>query len=286
MGAFRDTAGRERLGRALRRLREGTGLSQPQFAAMVGLSQPKVSRAETGSQRISLPEVERWCVAADATAQQRAEVLRLAERALLGPSSWDDALEEGVTHFQREVAKWEASAGTLLAYSPAVLPGLTQTATYARRVFASRPSGPPTDLADRVVAKMERQRILYANGKRIHLLTTEGVLRWPFGPAAEHLEQLGRLEEVLSRPTVRLGILPARPSGVYRAETFTIYDDLADASDPMVVVEILGQPVSFEKPDQVEQYRQAFEQLQAAALYDDDARALLERVAGELRRQS
>src|SRR5215470_8267362 len=77
MGAFGAASERERLGRSLGRLRAVTGLSQPQIARQLGWSQPKVSRVEAGKQRVTLPEVDRWCRVTGASDQQRQELLVL-----------------------------------------------------------------------------------------------------------------------------------------------------------------------------------------------------------------
>ncbi|WP_101830597.1 helix-turn-helix domain-containing protein, partial [Frankia canadensis] len=236
MTGFGTPALRERLGRSLGRLRAATGLSQPQLARQLGWSQPKISRIEAGKQRVTLTDVDQWCQATGATEAQRDELRTLAEEALLGPTSWEAAGDPAA--LRHSTAEVEAKAGLIRGYQPAILPGLLQTASYARHVLSAGPDGPPPDLAERVLARLERQRILYDTTKRLEFVIPEAVLRWPFGPPAEHTEQLARLGEILHRPNVDLRILPLTAAPVWRTSGFVLFEDLPD-TDPFVHLELL-----------------------------------------------
>jgi len=283
MAAFGAASERERLGRSLGRLRAGVGLSQPQLARQLGWSQAKVSRVEAGKQRVALPDVEAWCQTTGASPERRQEIMALAEQALLGPASWEGVSDHG--NLQRATAEMEARAGLVSVYQPAIIPGLLQTAAYARRVFSAGPDGPPADLADRVLHRLERQRILYDDATRLRFVIPETVLRWPVGPADEHREQLARLDEVRMRPSVDLRVLPADPppSPVWRTSGFVLFDEMAEPDDqgPLVHLETLTRPVDIDEPDQVDAYRRAFERLHAASLAGDDARELICRIRHE-----
>jgi transcriptional regulator with XRE-family HTH domain len=274
-------AERQRLGRALVRLRTTAGLSQPQVAAKLGWSQPKVSRIESGKQRVTVPEVDRWCRELGASDQRRTELLALAEHALLGPESWEEVGDDAGQQFR--AADMEARAGQISIYQPVILPGLLQTATYARRVFSAGPAGEPPDLADRVMGRMERQRILYDESKQLRFVVPEVTLRWPFGPPAEHLEQLDRLAEIMARPNIDLRIMPMVPSPVWRTGGFILFEDLDGEDPPFVHVELLTRPVNIEDTTGVETYQAAFANLLNGAASGEDARALLARIADDYR---
>jgi transcriptional regulator with XRE-family HTH domain len=279
VGRFGPSA--ERLGQLLRRLRLATGLSQPKFAEQLGWAQSKVSRAETGAQRLTMPEVDAWCRKAGAGDDQREAALTLAEAMLVGASP-EELTKDGESHLQRDIAEEEARSDLICAYHPVVVPGLLQTPNYLRRVFSARPSGPPEDLADRMLGRMERQRILYSD-KRLRFIVPETVLRWPFGPIDEQLEQIDRIRVLTTRPNVRLGIIPIRPPAAWRSNGFVIFDERTDDHLPFVQVEVLGKLIFFDEPRRVEEYRQAFAQLNDAAVFDDEARALLDRISQDLR---
>lgn len=281
MVAFGDSGKRKELGRALSRLRASSGLSQPQLAEKIGLSQPKLSRIEAGKQRIRVPEVDAWCRATGASVERRKELLSLAEDALIGPVSWDEAGED--SELQRTTAEMEARAGLISVYQPAILPGLLQTAAYSRRVFSAGPEGEPANVAERVLSRLERQRILYDDEKRFRFVVPEAVLRWPFGPIEEQIEQLERLGEVASRRNVDLRVAPLARTSVWRTGGFVLFEEIDDL-EPRVHLELLTRPLNIEESDQVDFYRRVFVNLAEASAVGDDAKRLLARVIDDMRR--
>jgi transcriptional regulator with XRE-family HTH domain len=283
MSAFGEIGKRKDLGRALSRLRASTGLSQPQLAEKIGLSQPKLSRIESGKQRIRLPEVDAWCRATGASDAKRAELLQLAEEALMGPASWDQAGSD--SELQRSTGEVEAKAGLISIYQPAIIPGLLQTAAYARRVFSAGPDGEPANIADKVLSRLERQRILYNDDKALRIVVPEAVLRWPFGPNEEQIEQLGRVREVAGRPNVDLRIAPLAGLQVWRTSGFVLFEELGD-EPPFVHLELLTRPLNIDDSEQVAFYRQVFVNLLSASLTGDEADGLLNRVIDDMRRSS
>lgn len=282
MSPFQDSPQRAKLAAALKRLRLASDLTGYQLAEQLGLDQSTVSRIERNRQRISIPQVEAWCTAAGASETRRRELLALAEEALVGPTSWEEAGETGSTNFQRETQQVEAKARLMSFYQPAMLPGLLQTVTYARRVFSSGPAGEPPDLAARVMGRMERQRILYDDQKQLRFVIPEAVLRWPVGPYEEQIEQLDRLVEIMARPNVDVRIIPLAPTTAWRATGFVLFEELGD-EPPFVHLELLTRPVNVDEPTQIEFYREVFRNLQNAAVADDEAVCYVERVAAQLR---
>jgi len=286
VSALGDSGQQRRLAGELKRLRLASGLTGRQIAERLGVTQPNVSRIESGQQRISLTQVSLWCKATSAPPEREAELLELAGDILIGPRSW--SAEAGGTDLQLELADLEARTGLRSEFEPAVLPGLFQTAAYAARVLSSGPDGPPADLAQRVMNRMTRQHILYDEAKLFRFVIPEVVLRWPFGPADdpavahEHAEQLARVEAVMERPNVEVGILPLAPSPVWRLAGFSLYDEVADGK-PMVHVEWLTRPYNIIETEQVEMCRRMFGILLDSSLREDGARALIAAAAASVR---
>lgn len=285
MGAFGVDDLRQQLGRALTQLRVSAGMSQPQLAARMTSSQSRVSRVEAGKTSIPIPDVDLWCRETGAPEGRRRELLALAEKALLGPTSWDEVT--GGLGAHQAAADMETKAGSISVYQPAILPGLLQTAAYARNVVSAGPRGVPPDLADRIMGRVDRQRILYDDRKTLRFVVPEAVLRWPIGPAdadtiRDHLEQLDRIGVVMARPNVDLRILPMKPGPAWRTGGFVLFEDLADG-DALVHLELLTRPLNIEEPDQVDMYRQVFANLMIAAVHGDGAREILSRVVRDLR---
>jgi transcriptional regulator with XRE-family HTH domain len=280
---------RQRLAEELKRLRVLSGISGRELGRRIGLDQSTISRIERGEQqRVSVAQVVAWSKATEAPEERQAELLALAENILVGPTSWEAASETGSTDFGQETAELEARTGLLSNYQPAAIPGLLQTSAYARRLLSSGPEGVPGDLADRVMNRVDRQHVLYDEGKRFRFVIPEAVLRWPYGPAGdpavldEHREQLARVEWATGRPNVEVGILPLGPVAVWRTAGFVIFDEVEDG-DAQVHLEWLTRPYNIFEPGQVETCRQAFSNLLSASVEGSQARQLITSAASSLR---
>jgi transcriptional regulator with XRE-family HTH domain len=280
LSALDDRPQRDRLAGELKRLRLASGLRHKDLADALGVTQPTISRIESGRTRVSLPQVSLWLKVTSAPSDREAELLRLAGDILIGPVSWEDS------DAQQELHELEIRTGTRSEFEPAVLPGLLQTAAYAARVISSGPAGTPPNLAERVMNRIKRQPILNDDGKLFRFVIPEAVLRWPFGPAGdpavlrEHQEQLAAILAATMRPNVEIGILPLAPSPAWRLEGFSIYDDVQDG-EPLVHLEWLTRPYNITEPGQVEMCRQAFANLLSASARGDDAAGILRKVLTE-----
>jgi transcriptional regulator with XRE-family HTH domain len=289
MSTYENETLRKRLGDELKRLRVNAGLSGDEMGAHLGVNQSTVSRIERGKQRASIRQVDIWCTATAATDERRQELLAQAETIAVGPKSWDEAGEAGSTNLQSRTLEIEARSRVLSFYQPVSIPGLLQTHAYAQRLLSSGPNGTPPDIAKRVMDRLDRQRILYDEGKEIRFVIPEVALRWPYGPPDdpavmdEHLEQLARIEMAMSRPNVRIGILPLQPLAVWRLGGFVIYDEVED-DEPFVHLELLTRPFDESEPENVDFFRRTFANLMDAAMIGDEARMVLGRVIADAKR--
>jgi len=122
----------------------------------------------------------------------------------------------------------ETTAATIRAFEADVVPGLLQTADYARhllrRLVAFR--GLPDDVERGVRARMVRQEVLYDPDKQLRFLLTEAALRYQPCPRATLRGQLDRLLAVFGLATVEVGILPFDLElPVVPSHGFWIFDD-------------------------------------------------------------
>jgi hypothetical protein len=86
------------------------------------------------------------------------------------------------------------------------------------------------------------------------------------------------VSEISRRPNVRLGIIGfGTPARVFPGEAFHIYDNRA------VMVGIETGSTIMEKPQHVGAYIDLFDELAKLAVYDDEARVILDRIAEEYR---
>lgn len=263
-----------RLGLELRGLRRDAGLTGQQLADRVGLSQSTVSRIELGQAVPSVSDVDQWAAATGAPDEHRAELLALAEAVAVATIAWRRVVRRGLPELQQDVRELETTAGIVLNFQPTVVPGLLQTAEYARRLITlGYPEG-RQDIAAAIAARMDRQAILYDQGKRLEFLIAEVALRWRMGPPAMMRAQLDRIANMMTLPHLTVGIIPQTAEvTAWHIHGFAILDAREDG--PVIRVETLTTGLSITDPSDVDRYRQAFHLLREAAVFDDHAQALL-----------
>ena len=198
---------RARLGAELRRARTLAGLSGRQVADATGLSQPTVSRIERGESVPSLREVIAWADAVEVGADRKALILGLAEAAVNEVTTFRARLSNGLAAVQEDVRGLEATARTLRNFQPGIIPGLLQTAEYARRILAF--ADETANVGAAVAARLTRQEILHEPGRSFEFLLTEAALRYRPGPREVLTAQLDHLAAVVTLEAISFGVIPA-----------------------------------------------------------------------------
>lgn len=144
-------------------------------------------------------------------------------------------------------------AGTQLvrAFEPDIIPGLLQTAEYARHILRHVVAfdGIPDDVEEGVRTRLRRQEMLYDPGKQFRFLVAEAALRYRICPLPVLRGQLDRLIALSGLDNVELGILPLDADlPVLMLEGFWIYDER------LVRVETLSAELTFREPYDIERY--------------------------------
>lgn len=265
-------------GDQLRELREASGLSGKRLAELAGWPASKVSRVENVKQAVTDSDVRTWCDITE-TPEAVAAALRDELRGIrLEEATWRRQLRTGHRARQQYSAEIEQHASCIRAFELAVVPGLVQTAEYARHVLTTaaqlQGTEPDTDAAVRV--RMERQQVLYMPGKQIDILMAESALRFPVCPRDVLSAQVDRLMALQGLPSVRFGIIPldTRLPAV-PMHGFWIVDDL-------VLVETVSAEMSISDPDEIAVYHRLADALWTVAATGTAARSLLSHLAAEL----
>ncbi|MEJ3742910.1 helix-turn-helix transcriptional regulator [Actinomycetes bacterium KLBMP 9797] len=280
-----DPSARQRLAAELRQLRGLAGVSGRQLAQRIKISQSKVSRIESGTALPSLPEALAWADATGASRKVREQLATLTEAAFTEVNPWREALATR-PHLQDETGEREAKARTIRTFHPAAVPGLLQTAEYARRVFSlSEVSYAEEDIAGAVAARLRRQLALYEEDRQFHFLISEGALRWRPGPARVLLAQLDRVASVSTLDNVTVGlVLYGREMAACPSHGFTLYEgDAHGDSDAHVGVETTHANLIVNHPDDVALYRRKWLMLSRTAIYQDEAREFIAQLGAEIR---
>lgn len=283
-GPAEPRAQRARLGAELRRLRMLAGLSGRAVARRIGVGQASVSRIENAQAVPSLPEVMAWAEAVGCSDEARAALVALTEAALNEVETWHTRMRRGLPAMQSDVRILEASARTLRIFQPTLVPGLLQTAEYARRVFRLVDVLGEGDYTGAVAARLERQQVLYDEARRFEFLLTEAALRWRPGPPAVFAAQLDRIASVATLSNVTIGLIPTGAEmRVVPWCGFHVYEDREDEHPPFVTIETAHAGLTVSDPSDVAIYHNQLALIREAAVFDAAAAALLARITDDVK---
>jgi transcriptional regulator with XRE-family HTH domain len=287
MSPFADASARRRqLGQALRSLRNDALLTSVQLAGVLQVAQSTISRMETGRQLPSPELLDRWATATGATTQQRVDLDALAEAVATEAVAWRGRPRQ-LAALQRQTADLEESSGLVRGYHPLLVHGLLQVPAYAAAVYQARArldSHSDAEVAAAVAARVAKQALLYAPGRRFEFVVAEAGLRWRFVPREVLAAQLDRLGVAARMRNVLVGVIPMEVEApTWAWQGFAAFLERDGDAEDLVLVETLTAGVVVRNPADVASYDQAFGQLLDVAAVGADAVVLLERIADDLR---
>ncbi len=182
----------------LRRYRQEAGLSQEKLAKLIGYSLGTVSMVETGKR----PPTEDFVRRCDEALGAGGALIRIKEMI--------DNVAAQLPAWFRQWAEIEQAAEILRAWEPLIVPGLLQTADYARVLFIGEPRATAEKAELDVAARLERQRLLEREDPPMFwVVLDEGVLGRRIGDEAIMAAQLDHLLEVARLPHVTIQIMPS-----------------------------------------------------------------------------
>ncbi|ODU05868.1 MAG: hypothetical protein ABS81_06270 [Pseudonocardia sp. SCN 72-86] len=268
----------DRLAGRLRALRESTEpkISQTAAASHIGVSQGKLSRAETG---LFLLDPELVGALARLYAANQEETTQLVEWAeALKPGRVDSRLifQRGTNHFQERIRRMEEASALVRSYQPGMVIGSLQTSAYASAVFGRRLT---EDATASVGSRLSRYRMMLADpGRSWTLIQTEGALTWNLGGASVMAEQLDHLITASHLPNVRLGVIThATPMTFAAPHGFHIYDRQAVQIGTKTATALTSDARDLDVYDEL------FSKLEDAAVFDDEARDVISKIAAKYR---
>ncbi|BCJ33471.1 transcriptional regulator [Actinocatenispora thailandica] len=274
---------RRRVGMLLRQYRNAAGLTAQQVADELDCSVSKVTRIELARVPAQRRDVRDMLNMFGVTGEERQEIVDL-----LGDSKnpdWWHAYHEYLSRKYRDFIALEADAACLRTYEPQVVPGLLQTADYARAaIHKTLPEATPKDIDARVEVRLARQDLLTRpDPVRLVAVLDEGALRRQVGSTHIMQQQYKRLLDASAMPNVRLQVLDfSRPSACTTGPFILI--EFPRRSDPWTVyLENAAGDQTLEKPARVDRYKLTFEELAADALGPADSTAFLERLIRDQR---
>ncbi|WP_405816025.1 helix-turn-helix domain-containing protein [Streptomyces sp. NBC_01390] len=272
------TVRRRRLGQSLRQYRNSAGLSLDVAAQTMGWIGPKLSRIETANGYIRPGEVAPLLKAYGVVDPEVVSALEsLAKDAR--KQGWWQTYSGIVSPSYADYISLESDASSIREFAPLLIPGLLQTAAYARESIAANAiTRTPEEVAALAEVRQARQSVLTRPDGPLKLWAVihEAALHQRFALRPTTMrEQLRRLLDVAEMPHVTLQVMPLEatphPGNV---GGFSLVSFPSPMPDVVLLENLIGSSY-VEGIGDVRTFADAFERIVAAALPTDDSLALI-----------
>jgi transcriptional regulator with XRE-family HTH domain len=262
------------LGRTLRELREEAGLTLEEAAPRLDWSTSKLSRIEIAQQSIDVHGVRSMLDLYGVGGERWTQIIELTRDAR--QRGWWRAY--GID--DQGYVPLETEASTVRDFTVSYVPGLLQTADYAREVFrSSLIRRTAAELDNAITIRMIRQERLSSTEHPLELvaIVEEAVLRRPVGGPTVLRAQLAHIVQAAGLDLVTFQVLPlgvgAHP-GMSAAFAILSFDGLGEPD--IVYVEHPIGAVQLQKETDVARAKLVFDRLRSDALSPADSVALVQ----------
>jgi transcriptional regulator with XRE-family HTH domain len=258
------------LGSRLRRLRESCGVSREAAGDAIRGSHAKISRLELGRTGFKERDIRDLLTLYGVTDDDKREPYLDMARKANDPGWWQSYSDLLPAWFETYVGL-EQAATTIRTYEAQFIPGLLQTADYARSVIML---GNDDETERRVAVRMRRQKILHRRAApTLWAVIDENALRRPVGGMKVLREQIEHLITISDMPNVRIQVLPYSAGGHSAAGgPFSILRFPEPELPDIVYTEQLTSSLYMEKRHDVELYMSVSLQFLSQILADYAAR--------------
>lgn len=276
MADLSPTIRQRELGLRLREFRNAKGMTVEEVAKELLCSPTKVSRAETGARRATLRDVRDLCRIYGVDAETSDELMELAREARQ-PGWWTKYDDLKIAPF----IGMEEAATAITCFGMYFVPALLQSEDYAREIIKGiAPKIDEDALAQRVEARMRRQKLLSApKPPKYRALLDEAVLHRQVGGPAVMKAQLDKLLSLTREEKAAVQVIPYEV-GAYGAidSNFDYLEFVGSKLPDLVFVEGLVSHLYLERPDELERFREALDNLRDEALNLRDSAKKIEEI--------
>ena len=272
-----------RLGAQLRKIREDRGLTLDEAANLLKLSKSALNRMENAQVIVRPHETEYLLLMYEVADEDlRASLRGLASAGRskewvkrygeLSPGSSVD-----------DLVLLEQDSSAIRIWQPFGIPGILQTANYARAVKGSIRLDPARDVERAVAFRMARKEVLSRSVPvQLDVVIGDAALRQRMGGVGVLRDQLRYLLEASRAANITVRVMP------YGATRHPGFDcpftmlDVEMGAFTVVVIDSFARSVYLEDDADAERCNVIFTELCAAALTESESRRLIEQVLGEL----
>jgi transcriptional regulator with XRE-family HTH domain len=269
-----------RIGSALRKAREDSGMTLDTACRRYGRSKGWFSTLENGLHSIDTQELaDLLDFYGVADGPLRESLLHLAAHR---PSrNWRRTYEGRISAAALDLATLEEDAASIRTFQPNVIPGLLQSEEYASALMKAGLPSPMRNNAELVRFRMERQRILSREDPpRYQAVIGEAALRQQVGGAAVMRAQLHRLVECHRRGLIAFYVLPySADAHLGIAGPFHILALRPPGRLTVTVVEDFTQSTFVESEAEVAAFERIFSYFRNVALDESSSLGLLREIA-------
>ena len=259
-------------GSEVRHARTAAGMTQAELGGLLGYDASEVSKVEAGAREPSARFVE-GC-----------------DKAFPHMNGWFTRFYQYCRKWEGPYPRWfvdwveaEGQAARLWVWQPLLVPGLLQTAEYARALFrAWQVADTEEEVELLVAARLDRQRIFGQDRPpSVWAVIDEAVLHRPVGGAKVMHDQLEHLAEMSCRPWVSVQVIPAEVGAHAGLLGGISIAGLGDDGPGIVYLDTSDQGQTFKAPEVVARMFTIFDTLRSEALPRGASRDLIGKVASE-----
>jgi hypothetical protein len=264
---------RRRLGAKLRALRADLTLEEVAERSGGRYIPSKLSRIETARTPARAKDIEALLdlyaeLGREVTDELRAALMVLSKEG--AQRGWWHSYRGVLPPVYEDLISLEAEAESISSWQLGIVPGLLQTADYAREIMRAMAMSEAVEASiDALVeVRLARQSVLTREGPlALWAIIGEGALRSSAETEGLMYEQLGRLLTMGKRPNVNIQVLPIdAPLHVGQLGAFSILGFGQHADLDVVHTEGLTSALYIEEQDKVAAHRDAWQRLTAMAL--------------------
>ncbi|MGH3622831.1 MAG: helix-turn-helix domain-containing protein [Sciscionella sp.] len=268
------------LGEGLHQAMTSAGLTGRQAAHQLGWSPTKVSRLLSGKRGGTELDVCAFLAVCRVKGKERNRLLKLCHE--MTRPGWLQQHGSRLPKQLRTLIDHEDKAVHIGAFQPTVVPGLLQTAEYARALIHGNGNVPAEEIDDRVAARLARQRLFSRpRPAAFTFFLHEFVLRLPVGGPEVMSEQVHHLLRMSVRTYLTLRVVPAgigAHAGI--AGGFTLME-FAEFK-PVIYLDSETSSLFLEEPEEARAYQRILADLASSALDEGESRDLIAWLATEL----
>ncbi|GAA4849100.1 helix-turn-helix domain-containing protein [Saccharopolyspora rosea] len=267
------------LGARLREARKAAGFTVRALAEELDISHSAISRWETGARSPKPEDVASILAATRVNGQERAELLELARSS--SDPHWLSVRSGDRERQMAALLDFERRASHITDVSPLLIPGLLQTADYARAIMVTG-GVPAHEVETRVLVRVGRREVLTRrNPAQLLALVGENAIRQQIGDRQVTLDQLQHLLDFAERPNIDIRIIPCATGWHPALEGPFFLIDFADER-PIVHLENRRAALFFHEEDDVEAYRNAVDSVLRVAMDPEESAEFIAGVVREV----